>query len=95
MIVRVDERELGVYVTVQDPDTNEQDEVVNRPPAPLSLHVTVPVGTFAELVISDTDEVNVIGTPEGMMAGFGVTAVAVLSKVIVGIVTTDVPLLVT
>jgi len=49
---------------------------VNVPPAPPSLHDTVPVGAVRRLV-STTFALKVIGFPIGVLAGFGVTWVSV------------------
>ena len=50
----------------------------NEPPAPLSLHDTVPVGDEGEeALVSVTVAVKVIGVAAAAEAGFGDTAVVV------------------
>jgi hypothetical protein len=61
-------------VTVHFPDAREHVEVLKLPPAPPSLHVTVPVGVDGDpALVSLTAEVNVIGLPAVTADGFGVT----------------------
>ncbi len=47
------------------------------PPAPPSLHDTVPVGAVGVRLVSTTVALKVIGFPIGVPAGFGVTWVTV------------------
>ena len=41
--------EAGLYMVEQAPNDNEHDAGENVPPAPLSLHVTVPLGVLSEV----------------------------------------------
>ena len=50
------------------------------PPAPPSLHDTVPVEAVCVRLVSTTVALKVIGFPIGMLAGFGVTWVTVGSN---------------
>ena len=68
----------GVYVTVQAlvavvTTTSVHVLELKVPPAPPSLHDTLPVGTVGVRVESTTVALKVIGFPIDVVAGFGVT----------------------
>lgn len=66
-----------------------QEAGLNDPPALLSDHVTVPVGEFAELEMSETLTVNMLDAPVFAVDEFGEMATEVGSWLL----ETDVPLL--
>lgn len=82
----------GVYDVVHVPDDTVHDDELNEPPAPPSLHDTVPLGVVGEFDVSDTVEVNVIAFPGTKDAEFGVMATDVVW--IVSMVSGSVPELV-
>lgn len=82
----------GVYDVVHVPDDKVHDDELNEPPAPPSLHDTVPLGVVGEFDVSDTVEVNVIAFPGTKDAEFGVMATDVVW--IVSMVSGSVPELV-
>ena len=63
-----------------DPLTTVRAHVglLNEPPAPPSLHDTVPLGVVGELLVSVTVAVKVIALPAITDEGLGVTTVPVL-----------------
>jgi len=72
--------------------TSVQEEEAKSPPAPPSLHDTVPVGgLFVPVNLSVTATWNVIGPESAADDGFGVTAVVVICP---DIVSADLPELV-
>ncbi len=66
-----------IYDVMQLPDDNVHDAGSNVPPAPLSLHDTVPVVVVGELDISIIWAENVIEPPADTVAEFGVIVVLV------------------
>jgi hypothetical protein len=58
-------------------DRVHAEESPKLPPAPPSLHVTVPVGVIGEPLVSVTVALNVIMPPVLADAGLGVTPVVV------------------
>jgi hypothetical protein len=58
-------------------EESEQEVGLNEPPAPPSLHETVPVGEEGDEAVSPTEAVNVIASPAVTEDGFGETRVVV------------------
>lgn len=68
----------GVYVVWQALEDRVQEDVLNVPPAPPSLHDIVPVGTDLEFERSDIVAVSVI-FPDTIAVELGDTVTAVAS----------------
>ncbi len=62
---------------------------LKMPPAPLSLHDTMPIMDEDGFEVSATDAVKILVLPEASAAGFAVTLVTVVSSVLIDIC--DVP----
>ena len=73
----VDELECGVYDREQWLPESTQLVGAKVPPAPLSLHDTMPIKAVDGLEVSATVAVNVTAFPKVNVAGFGVTVVVV------------------
>jgi len=58
-------------------DASEQLLGLNEPPAPPSLHVTVPVGDEGDEAVSSTEAANDAAMPDVTEDGFGDTPVVV------------------
>ena len=67
----------GVYDTLQPPDDRIHVAELNVPPAPLSLHDTVPVVVVGALDVSVTCTENVDALPADAVPELGVTVVLV------------------
>ena len=68
----------GVYDTSQLPDDGTHVAELNVPPAPLSLHDTVPVAIVGILEVSVTCTENVEALPADVVPELGVMVVLVV-----------------
>lgn len=92
----LDEVVGGVYVKAHWLFERVHTFGLKIPPAPLSLHDTIPIIEEDGFEVSATVAVTVIAVPGVNVVGFGVTVVVVESSVLVDVcdVADDVPLLV-
>jgi hypothetical protein len=67
----------GVYDVVHVPRDSVHEDGANTPPAPLSLHATVPIGVLSGVVRSWINTLGVVDDPGDNVAGFGKTVVLV------------------
>ncbi len=74
--------EGGVYVSAHWLSDNVQASGLKVPPAPLSLHDTMPIMDEGGFEVSVMDAVRVFALPEVNVAGLDVTFTAVVSSVL-------------
>lgn len=70
----------GVYDTEQEAEDKLQKDKLNVPPAPPSLHDTMPSGMVGRLDVSVTVAVNSVPVPWFIVTVFGATVVVVLAR---------------